>query len=287
MNQLVQELANGLAAGSYIAVLAVGYALIFGTTREFHFAHGSVFMVAGWMLFMGTVTLAWGFIPSLILAGGVAAGLGLVIERGFYAPLRDRGNRDVGIILTGLGLFFVIENVVAILQGSRIRFPANPFPGVVQFGGIFFTNVQVIGIVLVPVVWLLVLWLLKRTRLGRSIRAVGSDPALSYTVGIDSRSVRLWVFGIGSALAALAAAIVTLDEGFAPPMGLQAILWATVAVIVGGIGSVTGAAIAGLLLGMSQHVGFLGIGSEWQNPIAFGILMIAILLRPTGIGSRT
>lgn len=287
MSQTVQELANGLAAGSYIAVLAMGYALIFGTTREFHFAHGSVFMVAGWMLFVGTVTLGLGFFGSLILASVVAASLGLVIERGFYAPLRDRGNRDVGIILTGLGLFFVIENAVAIIEGSRIRFPDNPFPGVVQVGDIFFTKMQVVGIVLVPIVWLTVMWLLRRTRLGRSIRAVGSDPALSYTVGVDARSVRLWVFGIGSALAALAAVIVTFDEGFAPPMGLQAVLWATVAVIVGGIGSVTGAAVAGLLLGMSQHVGFLGIGSEWQNPIAFGILMIAILLRPTGIGSRT
>lgn len=287
MNQMVQELANGLAAGSYIAVLAMGYALIFGTTREFHFAHGSVFMVAGWILFVGTVTLEVGFLGSVILAAAVAAGLGLVIERAFYAPLRDRGNRDVGIILTGLGLFFVIENVVAIVEGSRIRFPENPFPGVVQIGDVFFTTMQIVGIVLVPIVWLMVIWLLKRTRLGRSIRAVGSDPALSYTVGVDARAVRLWVFGIGSALAALAAVIVTFDEGFAPPMGLQAILWATVAVIVGGIGSVTGAAIAGLLLGMSQHVGFLGIGSEWQNPIAFGILMIAILLRPTGIGSRT
>lgn len=287
MNQLVQELANGLAAGSYIAVLAMGYALIFGTTREFHFAHGSVFMVAGWMLFVGTVTFEWGWLPSVMLAAGVAAGLGLVIERGFYAPLRGRANRDVGIILTGLGLFFVIENTVAIIEGSRIRFPRNPFPGVTQLGDVFFTNMQIIGIALVPLVWLSVILLLKRSRLGRSIRAVGSDPALSYTVGVDARSVRLWVFGIGSALASVAAFIVTFDEGFAPPMGLQAILWATVAVIVGGIGSVTGAAIAGILLGMSQHVGFLGIGSEWQNPIAFGILMVAILLKPTGIGSRT
>lgn len=287
MNQLLQEIANGLSAGSYIAVLAIGYALIFGTTREFHFAHGSVFMVAGWLLFVGTVTLEWGFIPSMILAAVTAVGLGVVIERGFYAPLRRRANTDVGIILTGLGLFFVIENIVAIVEGSRIRFPENPFPGVVQFGDVFFTKIQIIGIALVPVVWLMVILLLRKSRLGRSIRAVGSDPVLSYTVGVDARSVRLWVFAIGSALAAVAAAIITMDEGFAPPMGLQAILWATVAVIVGGIGSVTGAGIAGLLLGMSQHISFLGIGSEWQNPIAFGILMIAILLRPTGIGSRT
>jgi branched-subunit amino acid ABC-type transport system permease component len=286
-DHLLQEIGNGLGTGGYIALLSIGYALIFGTTREFHFAHGSVFMVAAWVLFVATARWGWPFVPALVASALAAMALGVVIERGFYAPIRDRSTRHVGVVLTGLGLFYLIENIVVILEGSQIRYPENPIPGSAELGGVFVSWVQVAGIVGAIAVLAGLIVFLRRSRLGRSIRAVGSNPALAYTIGVDAEHTRMWAFAIGSGITALAAAAFALDVGFAPPMGLQAMLLATVAVIVGGIGSLAGAAIAGFVLGLAQHAGYLGIGSEWQNPIAFGVLMLVILVRPRGLAQRT
>lgn len=283
----LQEVGNGLGTGGYIALLSVGYAIIFGTTREFHFAHGSVFMVAAWILYVASAEWMWPFAAALVLSVAVAMALGVVIERGFYAPIRERSTRHIGVILTGLGLFFVIENVVVIIEGSQIRYPTNPIPGSVDLGGVLLTRAQVSGIAAGLLAMVVVVVFLRHSRLGRSIRSVGSNPDLAYTVGVNAGRVRLWVFALGSGLAALAAAVLAIDVGFAPPMALEAMLLATVAVIVGGIGSIVGAAVAGFILGLAQHAAYLGIGSEWQNPIAFGILMLVILARPQGLAVRT
>lgn len=283
MEQLVQELGNGLATGAYIGLLSIGYALIFGTTHEFHFAHGSVFMVAAWILVI-TTTGGWIFPLALMAAVMVAFLLGISIEKVFYSALRQRADSDVAVILTSLALFILIENVVVMMGGSQIRFPTNPLPGIVQFGPLILTRIQLVGIVALPMLLVGTMVLLRQTRLGRSIRAVGSDPELAYTVGVDAGRIRLAVFALGSGLAALAAAVLSIDAGFTPPMGLQAILLATIAVTAGGLGSVIGAASAGVVLGMAQHVAFLGIGTEWQNPIAFGVLMVVVILRPSGFG---
>lgn len=286
LDHIFQELGNGVATGAYIGLLSIGYALIFGTTHEFHFAHGSVFMVAAWVLVLGTLE-GWPFIVALGLAIAAASTLGVLIERFFYRPLRSRSDSDIAVILTSLALFILIENAVVIVNGSQIRFPTNPIPGVLDLGGILLTKVQVAGIVALPVLLLLTVLLLRRTSVGRSIRAVGSDPDLAYTIGVDSKRVTLIVFALGSTLAAIAAATLAIDAGFTPPMGLRAILLATIAVTAGGFGSIVGAAVAGLILGIAQHASYLGIGTEWQNPLAFGILMLVVLMNPTGLGRRT
>jgi branched-subunit amino acid ABC-type transport system permease component len=286
MQLFLQQLANGVADGAQVSLLAVGYALIFNATREFHFAYGSVYMIAAWLLYAATASWGWAFVPAAFAAIGVAVALGVLIEGAFYAPLRPRSTRHIGVILTGLGLVLIIENIVVIFEGSEIRYPTNPVPGAQNVGGpggVYLTNMQLIGIAAAPVVFVAMKIFLSRSTLGRSIRAVGANASLAHTVGVHAEHVRLWVYALGSGISALAAIVVAADIGYSPSMGFEAVLLATIAVIVGGIGSLAGAAIAGLVLGIAQNAGYLGIDLRWQNALAFSILMLVLLVRPQGL----
>jgi branched-subunit amino acid ABC-type transport system permease component len=278
-----QQLANGIASGAIIAMLSIGYALIFGTMREFHFAYGSIYMLAAWVLYIGGTLWALPCAAAVVISIAAATTLGVATERFLYAPLRPRSNRHVGVIMTGLGLALVIDNVVYIISGTTIKYLDSPIAGSINYGTTYLTKAQIAGILIAPVCLGATLAFLRLTSLGRSIRAVSADPELSYTVGIRADVVRMWVYAIGTAISAIAASIVALDVGFSVPMGLNAVLLATVAVIVGGIGSVVGAALAGFILGIAQNAGYLGINLQWQSSIAFGALMLIILFRPTGI----
>jgi branched-chain amino acid transport system permease protein len=286
MELFLQQLANGVADGAQVSLLAVGFAVIFNTTREFHFAYGTVYMLAAWMLYAATANWGWSFGLASLAAVVLAIGIGVLIEGAFYAPLRSRSTRHIGVILTGLGLVLIIENLVVIAEGSEIRYPSNPLPGAVSVNNIYLTKLQVVAIVAAPVMFLVVKAFLSYSRLGRSIRAVGANATLAETVGVHAERVRLSVYAIGSAISALVALIVAADIGYSPSMGLEAVLLATIAVIVGGIGSLFGAALAGLVLGIAQNAGYLGIDLRWQNALAFSILMLALLFRPQGLMGR-
>lgn len=285
----LQLLANGIIAGSVYALLGLGFGIIFSATRTFHFAHGAVYSMAGYLAFHFHVL--WFFPLELAIPLSVmgAVLLGIGIEGLVYRPLRGVGASTMEMLLSSLGLFILLQNLMIILWKSdpRVLPVAESIRKGISIGGIWVTGLQLLIIAVSVALWAALLWFSRRTRLGKAIRALESDPDMTEMVGIDSEHMRYWVYGIGSALAGISAIMATMDMGIDPNSGIMALLIAVIAVIVGGIGNYTGTALAGLLLGVAENMGIWKIPSEWKSTIAFGILVIFILFRPTGLLKKT
>jgi len=151
------------------------------------------------------------------------------------------------------------------------------------FGGIWLTLLQIIIVITSFILWIGLTLFMKHTKMGKAIRALENDPEMTEIVGIDPERIRLAVYGLGSALAAISAILMTIDMGIDPNAGIMALLIGVIAVIVGGTGNYTGTALAGLLLGIAENIGIWKIPSEWKSSMAFGVLVIFIVFRPTGI----
>jgi len=283
-----QFLVNGIIAGSIIVLIALGFALIFQTVRFFHFAHGVVFTAGAYFAFLFKIWLGcplWIAILAGILLAGV---LGCLMEVGIYRPLRKRDSSGLVLLLASLGIYIVLQNVVSMVFGDSTRTIRT---GVVKEGinvlGARITPIQIVTVCVSVVLVIALSIFLKRTKIGKSMRAVANDPELASISGIASDRVILWAFAIGSALAGLAGILVALDVDMTPTMGMNALMMGVVAVIVGGVGSIPGIALAALLLGMARHFGAWYIGSQWQDAIAFIILIVFLLFKPEGfLGKR-
>ena len=285
----LQLLVNGIIAGSVYALLGLGFGIIYSATRTFHFAHGAVYSMAGYLAFQFHVfwhlplTLA----IALALLGAILLGIG--VEGLIYRPLRRVGASPMEILLSSLGLFILLTNFMIILWRSdpRVLPVAESIRKGVEIGGIWVTYLQLMIIVISAGLWGTLLAFSQRTQMGKAIRALESDPEMTEIVGIDPVYMRFLVYGVGSALAGVSAILTTMDMGIDPNSGIMALLIAVIAVIVGGIGNYSGTALAGLLLGVAENMGIWKIPSEWKSSIAFGILVIFILFRPTGLLKKT
>lgn len=282
-----QLVVNGLIAGSVYALVALGFALIYGTTRFFHFAHGAVYTAGAYL------TYALAALYHLPLGVAISAAvllsclLGLLTEVVVYRPLRRKYAATLVLLIASLGLYVVIQNVISVIFGDDIRSIRS---GIVQEGfnvlGARITPVQAVTLGVAVVLFVAVGLVMSRTRVGKALRAVANDPELALISGVNSERVILSAFAIGSGLAAVAAILVSFDVDMVPTMGMNALLMGVVATIIGGIGSIPGAAVGGLLLGLAQHLGVWKIGSQWQDSIAFAILLVFLLVRPYGVFGR-
>lgn len=286
---VIQLLVNGLIAGCVYALVALGFGLVYNTTRFFHFAHGAVYMVGAYTVFCVQSFLildawgSWGFFISIPLAVILASALGGAIELGIYRPMRKRGASPLTLLLASLGIYVVIQNIIAMIFGNQPQ-TIRTFPIKVglNFLGAKITPIQ-IAIILTSIALVSLTWLIiKRTKWGKAMRAVANDSELSKIKGINSDSVILLTFLAASALAACAAILISLDVDISPTMGFNALLMGVIAVIVGGIGSIPGALLGGLLIGLAQNLGVLALPCQWQDAIAFSILLLFLIFRPQG-----
>ncbi len=273
---------NSLIAGSVYALVALGFGLIYSTTRFFHFAHGAVYAAGAYLAYAGWL-LGLSLYIAIPLAVIGTAMLGALIEVGVYRPLRRKNASSLIHLLASLGLFTVIQNLISLIFGDDTKTIRS---GVVREGLPLFeariTPIQ-IAIIIVSGLLLLLCWaFMQKTKMGKAMRAVANDPELAKVVGIDTDRVILFTFVLGSALAAIAAILISLDTDMTPMMGFYALLMGVVAVIVGGVGSIPGAALGGLLVGMAQHLGVWKIPTQWQDTIVFLILIFFLLFRPQG-----
>jgi branched-chain amino acid transport system permease protein len=186
-------------------------------------------------------------------------------------------------LLTSLGIYIVLQNMISMTCGDQTRMVRTTVVEGVDVFGARVTPVQAL-IMATSVTLIITVWILsKRTRLGLIMRAVAADPELARTLGINNDKVMLCAFGLASGLAGVAGVLVALDVDMTPSMGLNALLLGAVATIVGGVGSIPGVAFGALLIGMAQHLGVWWIGSQWQDAIAFVILLAFLLVRPEGV----
>jgi branched-chain amino acid transport system permease protein len=283
MQLFLQLMVNAVVAGSMYALLAVSFGLILGTTRTFHFAHGVVYTTAAYATYLFADYLGLPLLVSAALAIVVAALLGVAIEIVIYQPLRELYATPLVILISSLGVLIVIENIIAIVFSTDPK-TLSGFPNsTIIVGGVAVTTLRLTIVAVSAAIFLLVLLFLFRTRVGKAMRAVANSPEVAQAVGIDKRYIFILAFALGSAVVSPAAILFTLDKGATPDIGMTAVLIAAISVIVGGLGSIPGAVLGGLIIGFAQNLGVWLIPSEWQSTIAFGVLLVVIIFRPTGL----
>ena len=284
---MLQPILNSFITASWVALVASGFGLVFYCGRFFHFAQGTVFMAGAYFTYFLRNFLGLSLFASVVLSIALSAGLGCLIELAVYRPLRHKGASSLAMLLASLGMYVVLQNTIAMVFGSDTKTIRQ---GDIQEGlnvlGAKITQLQVLTICISMTLLMVLAIALKRTKVGVAIRTLASDPELARTVGIDPDRVMFWVFFIASSLGGIAGILVALDVDMTPTMGMTAMLMGVVAVIIGGVRSPLGVLLGALLLGMAQHLGVWKVGAQWQDAIAFAILLIFLLIRPRGIFGR-
>jgi len=283
---VVQLLANGFVTGCAYALVALGFALIYNTTRIFHFAHGAVYALAAYFFYSFFILWHIPIALAVLLTIGLTTGVGVLIDELVHAPLDRQGSSLLIHLLSSLGLYIVIVNAVAMFYGNETKVLSPGVQETYSLGGVIVTQIQLATVITFFVLFVGLAFILRKTRLGRMLRAMRDDPELISVMGIDPRIIRLSVFGLGSALAAVAAILLGLDVGIDPHIGLTAVLNGAVAVIIGGIGIFEGAALGAILLGLLQSLAVWQASARWQAAVTFIVLILFLLFRPEGILGR-
>jgi branched-chain amino acid transport system permease protein len=295
----IQTIVNGLITGCLYALIALGYTMVYGVLKLLNFAHGDLYMVGAYIgyfviqWFGGSSALAipvpFVILLMLVLAGGGVGALGVAIERFAYRPLRDAPR--IAPLITALGVSFLLENTVLLLFGGFVReYNTQNFisqTGGIHIGDLKIDSVEIMIIVLSVLMMVGLRLLVDRTTLGKSMRAVASDREAAEMLGIDVNRTISLTFFIGSAMAGIAGVMSGLEfNSISNTIGFLAGLQAFTAAVVGGIGSITGAMLGGLLIGMGESFSSSYISTKYTDLIVFGILIVTMLVRPTGILGR-
>lgn len=280
---LWQLLANGLVNGCVFGLVALSFALIYNTTRIFHIAHGAVYTVAAYLCYFFFVQRGIPLWASVGLTLVLTALLGVAIQRLIYAPLQRRRASLAIALLSSLGLYVALVNLVAMFWGNETKVLRPGVEATLQIGSVILTRVQLaqalVGLLLVGGV----LIALKTTRWGQVIRAVRDNPTLSTVMGIDTQRVQVWVFGAGSALVGVAAILVALDVGMDPQVGLPVLLTAAAALIIGGVGTFGGPVAGAFLIALIQSLLIWKVSARWVDAFTFGLLVLCLIFRPQGL----
>lgn len=282
MELLTQLLVTGVINGSHYALLGIGFGLIFGTTGIVHFAYGPLFAAAAYLIWWLAVVAGLPFIAAGAIGIVLAAALGILSYWVVYRPLLRRHSSPFVILVSSLGLFVIVSNLIGILFGTDAKTVNIPY-GVYFLGETVVTGVQVSQVVALIVVGVLLAAFLRFSTYGRAVRAMADNVQMARIIGVRTERVTVLVFGLGSAISAVPAAHILVRDGALPGMGFLAVFYAFVCVVVGGVGSLWGAALGGVLIGMVESAGMWKIPSEWQSTIAFVVLFAVILWRPTGL----
>jgi len=277
-----QLVINGLSLGSIYSLLGISWGLIFAVTRTFHFAHGATFVVAAYATYLGQQMVGHLILAALMgILGAII--FGLAIEKFLYQYLRRAFATPLVIFIAALGTLITVENFIAMGFGTDAK-PLAGFPiKVIKIGRIGFNNLHVVMFGTAAILLVGLIWYLRHTKSGKALRAVISNPEMAEVIGIDVSKYFLLAFGLGSFLIAPAAVLVTIERGATPDLGHWAILYSFMPVIIGGIGSIPGAALAGIIIGLAESIGIWKISSQWQLGIAFIVLVIVLIIKPTGL----
>jgi branched-chain amino acid transport system permease protein len=283
---LLQQIVFGLTLGCLYGLLAIGYTMVYGVLRLINFAHGDLLMVSAYIVFFGMVMfhLPWPavFAISIILTGL----LGIMIDRGAYKPLR-RSPR-ISALITAIGVSFLLENLALVIIGGRPKSFPRPglFDGHLKIGEVLIPNLSLWILAVTAILLVVVMLIIHRSRAGMAMRALSRDVETVRLMGIDADRIISFTFVLGSSLAAVGGIFWCMKyPALEPFMGVIPGLKAFVAAVLGGIGNVAGAALGGLLLGLAEIL-IVAIEPEWsgyRDAIAFTVLIVILLTRPTGI----
>jgi branched-chain amino acid transport system permease protein len=299
MSFFFQELVNGITTGALYSLVALGFSMVYGVLKLLNFAHGDLYMIGA---YIGFFVIQWFGGPQhlsiavplllvimFVLAAAVVGGLGVAIERFAYRPLRDAPR--IAPLITAIGVSFFLESSALLLFGAQYRvYNTADFISLssgIQIGSVTIDSVQILVLVLGVVLMVGLQLLVNRTRLGRQMRAVAADREAAEMLGINVNFVITATFFLGSALAGVAGIMGgLLFNQVTSTIGFIAGLKAFTAAVVGGIGSIPGAMLGGLFIGVAESFVTGYISSTYSNLIVFGILIVVMLLRPSGLLGR-
>ena len=282
----ISYLINGLSLGSVYAIIALGYTMVYGIAKMLNFAHGDVIMIGAYVTLMGMTKSGLSPIVSVLIAVVVCTALGMVIERVAYKPLRNAAS-PLAVLITAIGVSYLLQNVALLIFGAN----AQSFPSAVKWEGISLANgalnvsgETIVTLVICVVIMVVLMTFIKKSKAGQAMRAVSEDKGAAQLMGINVNGTIALTFAIGSALTAIAGVLLcSAYPSLTPYTGAMPGIKAFVAAVFGGIGSIPGAFIGGILLGIIEILGKAYISSQMADAIVFAVLIIVLLVKPTGL----
>lgn len=287
--KFLQYLINGISIGSVYAVIALGYTMVYGIAKMLNFAHGDVIMIGAYVSYCVTTYLGLPAVVSIVISMAVCTVLGIVIERLAYKPLR--GTPSLAVLITAIGVSYFLQNAAQLIWGSAPK----SFSSVVSFnpiilfdGGLVITGEVIVTILAAVLIMLALTWFTGNTKMGKSMRAVSEDRDAAQLMGINVNQTISMTFAIGSALAAVAGVLLcSTVPTLQPTTGSMPGIRAFTAAVFGGIGSIPGAMLGGILLGIIETFSKAFISTQFSDAIVFGVLILILLVKPSGLLGKT
>ncbi len=278
-----QIIVNIFISSSHILLIAFSFSLIYYPTKFFHIAHAVIITSAAYFTFLFANQLSLPFAVSIIAAIAIAVCIGLLCEILFYRAMRKRNAPALAYLIASIGLYTVLQNCISLFFGDDTKIIRT---GEVTVGneifGAYITDIQIITIIVSALLFVAVNLFLQFTSVGKSIRAVSSNPQLCDIYGINSNRIILIAFGIGSALAAVAGILSARDTNMTPTFGFNLLLYGVVAMIIGGVGSTRGLVAGALLVATAQHLAAYYIDTKWMDAVTYIILILFLIWKPLG-----
>ena len=282
----ISYLFNGLSLGSVYAIIALGYTMVYGIAKMLNFAHGDVIMIGAYVSLLSMTNAGIPAFPALIISIVVCTVLGIVIERIAYKPLRNASS-SLAVLITAIGVSYLLQNVALLLFGAN----AQTFPSIIKWEGLSLAGGKlnlsgetIITIIVCIIIMIALMFFVQKTKPGQAMRAVSEDRGAALLMGINVNGTIALTFAIGSGLAAIAGVLLcSAYPSLTPYTGAMPGIKAFVAAVFGGIGSIPGALIGGILLGVIEILGRAYISSQLSDAIVFAVLIIVLLVKPTGL----
>jgi len=285
LEQLLQQIINGISLGSIYALIALGYTMVYGIIKLINFAHSDIYMLGAFIGYFSMTTLKLGFIPSLLLAMVFCTITGVVIEKVAYKPLRHATR--IAVLITAIGVSLFIEYTTMAIAGANVRsYP--PLTGILtksfMLGNINISMQQIIILGITIILMILLQFIVKKTRIGKAMRAVSLDSDAAELMGINVNTTISFTFALGSALAGAAGILVGIYyNSINPLMGMLPGIKAFVAAVFGGIGIIPGAMIGGYFIGIVEVLVSGYSNSLYRDGVVFAILILVLIIKPTGL----
>lgn len=278
MSQFLSQIINSLNVGSIYALIALGYTMVYGIVRLINFAHGEILMIGAFVGFFMASLFNMSFIPLLLIAMLVCAIIGVTIERIAYRPLRKAPR--ISALITAIGMSMFLANLFKVVFGATEKI----MPKMTLIGDVPMPDITVLTLSITVICLVALEFIVKRTKVGKAMRAVSEDKGAAQLMGINVDKTISITFAIGSALGAVGGVLYAINYiKLGPYMGIMPGLKAFVAAVLGGIGILPGAMVGGFVIGIIETFVKGYLSSSWANVFVFGILIIVLLIKPTGL----
>lgn len=284
MNLVFQQALNGITLGSIYGLVALGLTLVYGILHVPNFAHGALYMVGAFASYFFMTELGVHYWIAMLMSGAVVAGLAVLSERLVFHPLRN--SPPIHDKIAAIGILLFLEAVVQLIWGSDFRRMQSPYTGIFNIDGIIIPEQRLLIIAGALTLMVALHLFLKKTLLGSTIIAMAQNREGAFLVGIDANRVAMLTFAISGMLAAFAATLYAPINLVYPAMGHLVIMKAFVIIILGGMGSIPGAIVGGMIIGFAESFGGYYISTDYKDIIAFALLVLILSLRPKGLFTK-